>query len=200
MKTLLSACLVCAVLVAASAGAETISVGPYVPSTSTPFIVPIEISGAVDLQSFAFDLNYDASVLSINAACDPFSDASCDFVTGPVTLGTFYTDAASFPPLFNPGFITLDASGDQTGQLVGINGAWQDFDPAPSGDGVLVFVEFLALADITEPAPITVVGGGGDTGGGGTSDVPEPASLLLLGGGALVGWTRRRATTGRAAR
>ena len=58
-----------------------ISVGPYTPSTTMPFVVPIDTTGALDLTFWQFDLAYDANDLQINASCDPFSDSFCDFVT-----------------------------------------------------------------------------------------------------------------------
>ena len=171
-----------------AAHASTITVGPYTP-TSSPFIVPIVVTGAVDLASFTFDLNFDPAAYQINTACDRFADAACDFVTGPVTLGTFYTGAASFAPLFNPGFILLDAMGAQTGELVGVNGAWQDSGPAPSGDGVLAFIEFIGIAGTTPASPIEVVGAPPPPPPGGT--VPEPSTVALLFAGlALIRWRR----------
>jgi hypothetical protein len=37
----------------------TISVGTYTPSTTMPFVVPIEITGAVNLINWQFDLKFD---------------------------------------------------------------------------------------------------------------------------------------------
>jgi hypothetical protein len=168
--------------------AATISVGSYVPSTTTPFIVPIEITGAIDVNAFTFDLAFDPTSVMINTACDPFGDPFCDFVTGPVTQGTFFTDAAVFPPLFVPGFILLDASGDQTGQLIAVNGAWQDPGAGVSGDGILAFIEFVAVPGGDLDAPITVDGSVPSDEG---STVPEPSSLALAGI-ALVAMVGRR--------
>jgi len=184
------------VLMHAASVASTIATGPFVPSTTSPFIVPIVISGAVDLDSFTFDLAWDPTAYQINTACDPFSDGFCDFSTGPITLGTFYTSAATLPSLFNPGFILLDGGGNQTGQLVGVNGAWQDFAPAPSGDGVLAFIEFIAVAGGSPTSPITVVGTPPAD-----NAVPEPAPLLLICGAfVLLGWRRGLRPSRRASR
>ena len=53
-----------------------ISLGPYTPplAPSTPFVVPIEITGAVELImiNWQFDLQFDPSDVQINVACDPF--------------------------------------------------------------------------------------------------------------------------------
>jgi|GEM_PF-1924630 len=151
----------------------SIAVGPYIPSSTSAFVVPIVVSGATALDAFAFDLAYDASAYAINTGCDPFSDGFCDLVTGPVTLGTFYSGASVFASLFNPGFILLDGLLRQTGSLVGVNGAWQDPGPAPSGDGVLAFVEFIALREGAPTSPIMVVGSP-------PASVPEPPTVALL--------------------
>jgi hypothetical protein len=179
-------------LLSNAAFAATIATGPFTPSSTTPFIVPITVTGAVNLDSFTFDLDYDATAFRINTACDPFSDSFCDFSTGPITLGTFYTDASTFPSLFNPGFILLDGSGNQTGQLLGVNGAWQDFDPAPSGDGILAFIEFLAVDGGSLTSPITVVGQPTSTDPTGTVSEPATTALVFGGAGSLLGLRRRR--------
>ncbi len=183
-------CVLAGGLLSNAAFAATIATGPFTPSSTSPFIVPITVSGAVNLDSFTFDLDYDPTAFRTNTACDPFGDAFCDFSTGPITLGTFYTAGATFPALFNPGFILLDGSGNQTGQLLGVNGAWQDIDPAPSGDGVVALIEFLAVAGGDPTSPITVVGQPTTTTPGGGS-VPEPATTLLFGIG-LAGIAVRR--------
>ncbi len=157
--------------------AAIISVGPYTPSTSSPFVVPVVVTGAVNLASFTFDLAYDPASFRINTACDPFADPFCDFVTGPVTLGTFYSAVASFAPLFVPGFILLNGSGGQTGLLDDVSGAWQDPGPAPSGAGVLAFIEFIAVPGGSPTSPIVVVG---------PAAVPEPPVTALLVGAAMT--------------
>jgi len=194
MSSILRSAFLCGLLLFAStrmALASTIFVGPYVPSSTMPFVVPVEITGASDLASFSFDLSYDAAAYQINTACDPFMDAFCDLVTGPITLGTFYTSASTVPSLFNPGFVLLDGAGLQIGSLVGVNGAWQDFAPAPSGDGILAFVEFVATPGAMPRGPIAVVGEPPPPSG-----VPEPpfAALLCAGLAAASVMRRRRFT------
>jgi hypothetical protein len=174
----------------AASHAATIAVGPYTTSTTTPFLVPVVVSDAVDLASFTFDLSYDPTAFQIDTGCDPFSDMSCDVVTGPVTQGTFYTASAIFPPLFVPGFVLLDSMGAQTGQLVGVDGAWQDPGPAPSGDGVLAYVEFLAVDGGSATSPIMVAGSPTTVP---TTAVPEPPTVALIFTAlALVGRLRKR--------
>ncbi len=170
--TCVSWCCIVWALATCPAAATTITVGPYVPSATSSFLVPIVVSGATNLTAFSFDLAYDAAAFSIATNCDPFGDPSCDFVTGPVTPGGFHA-GASFPALFVPGFILLDGGGAQTGRLLAVAGAWQDFTPAPSGDGVLAFVEFLAVPGASPGSPIVVTDAF-------IGSVPEPAIDLLL--------------------
>lgn len=169
----------------ASAG---IIVGPYiVPANTDPFAVPILITGGVEVTAWSFDLTYDAADLQINTACDPFTDPFCSLITGPVTEGDFFSAGAPFN-LLVPGFIDLDASLNQTGLLFGVNGAYGGFPPAPSGDGIIAYVEFIHIGT-----------GNGDsirvTNTSVTSAVPEPATLALFACGLLllgVGRLRRR--------
>ena len=102
-----------------------ISVGTYIPpppyAPLTTFVVPIDITGAVDLTFWQFDLSYDASDVQINTGCDPFSDPYCSLFTGPVTEGPFFGSLSLFN-VFNPGFILLDdITLEQLGQLIAAN-------------------------------------------------------------------------------
>lgn len=177
---LLCACFSIAVA-AARVEAATIAVGPYTPST-TPFIVPVVVTDAVNLDAFTFDLAYDPTAFVINTGCDPFADPFCDFVTGPVTPGDFY-GGSLFPSLFNPGFILLDTMGAQIGSLLAVNGAWQGFGPAPSGSRALAYIEFIALPGGSPTAPIVVVG---------PRAVAEPSTLALIAVAGLGAIGRRR--------
>ena len=161
------------------ANAAIISVGPFVvPANTDPFAVPILITGGVEVTAWSFDLTYDATDLQINTNCDPFTDPFCSLITGPVTEGAFFSAGAPFN-LLVPGFIDLDASLNQTGLLFGVNGAYGGFPPAPSGDGIIAYVEFIHIGT-----------GNGDsirvTNTSTTAAVPEPATLALLACGLLL--------------
>jgi hypothetical protein len=169
-----------------SAHAAAFAVGDRIDLTATTFVVPIEISDAVQVSAWTFDLTYDASDVQVNAACDPFSgDLYCSLFTGPVTEGDFFASGAPFN-LLNPGFIDLDpVTLAQAGLLFAVNGAFGGVPPGVSGSGVLAYVEFLRLG--AGDTPIVV---DGDV----VSTVPEPATaaLLMTGVAASAMWNRGR--------
>lgn len=162
----------------------TISVGPYtVPDTpATPFLVPIIITDVVELVTWQFDLAFDPLDLQVN--CDAVID-SC-----PVTEGPFTSSNGLFLTLFVPGVV------DNVAGLVSlVAGGYLDIPPGPSGDGILAFVEFVAIGTgdsaITVENPLVIAS---------SSVVPEPSTLtLFMGAVALLGGAgvirRRRAVT-----
>jgi hypothetical protein len=164
------------------ATAAVISVGPYTPSTTTPFVVPINVTGAVNATSWQFDVSYNANDIHINTNCIPSSDPFCGPLTGPVTEGPFFGNLSPFN-VFNPGFIALDhVTHAQVGQLIAINDAFGGSLPGPAGDGILAYVEFVTTATGTGTSPITVHNVFVE------SSVPEPGTLaLVLSGLALLG-------------
>ncbi len=170
-----------------------ISVNPldYIPTPPpypglTTFVVPIEISGAVDLTFWQFDLLYDATDAQINTACDPFSDSYCSLFTGPVTEGPFFGSLSPFN-VFNPGFILLDGiTLEQVGQLIAVNDTFGGSLPGPSGDGILAYVEFITTETGTGESPITVTNTSTTS-----SAAPEPATLALLASGLVLLGGRR---------
>jgi hypothetical protein len=148
--------------------ADYIPPPPY--AGSTVFVVPVEITGAVGLTSWQFSLMFDPADVQVNTGCDSSGgDPYCDPIFGPVTQGPFFAGVASFPPLFDPGFIFNDL-----GLLDAVAGAWQDSPPGPSGDGILAYVEFITTETGTGES-ITVEGST-------TSSAPEPSTLALLAG------------------
>ena len=127
-------------------GAPVISVGPYTVSTTSPFLVPIVVSDAEPLIAWSFGLAYDPADLQIN---DP---ASLDLFGRPVTEGDFFAAGAPFNVLV-PGVIVLDSNTFlQTGTLFGVEGSYGGFDPAPSGNGVLAYIEFVTTANGSGPS------------------------------------------------
>ena len=160
--------------------AAVISVGPYtVPTTNDPFLVPIQITGGVDVIAWSFGLTYDPADLLIN---DP---AFFDFLGRPVTDGDFFAAGAPFN-LLVPGVIALDGFLNQTGNLFGVEGAYGGFPPYPSGAGILAYVEFIRAPDGIGDTRITV------TDPSTTSAVPEPTTLALLALGLLALGARRK--------
>jgi hypothetical protein len=175
-RTLLLALAVASLVMLHPARAEAlplISAGTSFPGpTPGTFIVPIEITDAVELINWQFDLAFDPAVVQINEACDPFTDSFCGLLTGPVTEGPFTQGPFS---LFVPGVID-----NNNGLLSIVAGAFQDLPPAPSGDGILAYVEFITIDDTGNPnirvTDFSTV----------SSAVPEPATLFLMGSGLLI--------------
>ena len=156
----------------AHASAAVISAGTAIPVALNTIVVPIEISGAVNVVFSQFDLAYDPTDLQINTGCDPFSgDIYCGFLTGPITEGPFFGSLSPFN-VFNPGFITEQPPGLQAGLLLAVNDTFGGAPPGPSGSGVLAYVEFLVIGAGNSPIRVensTV-----------TSAVPEPATFALF--------------------
>jgi len=171
-KPVLAAALAAASILCAGTSpvdaAPIISVGPYTVSTTNPFLVPIIISDAEQLIAWSFGLAYDPADLQIN---DP---ASLDLFGRPVTEGEFFAAGAPFNVLV-PGVIVLDSNTFlQTGTLFGVEGSYGGFDPAPSGNGVLAYIEFVTTATGNGTSTIRV------TAPSTTTAVPEPSAVLLL--------------------
>lgn len=156
---------------APTARAATIAVGAYTPSTTSPFTVPIMITGVFDLVTWQFSLDFDPTQLQVDD--DFISDPN------PVREGPFTSSGGANSTFFVPGFIF-----NSIGLLDTVAGGYVDLPPGPSGDGVLAYVDFTALS--SDPSPITV----GDPAV--TSDAPEPAAIALLGAGLVWIGVRRR--------
>jgi hypothetical protein len=156
--------------------AATISVGPYVvpPVAGTPFLIPIQVTDAVQLVSWSFGLTYDVTELQINVP------GTFDLFGQSVTEGPFYAGGAPFNLLI-PGVIALDGiTFAQLGSLFGVEGAYGGFDPAPSGDGIIAYVEFVSLDGDGSDDTIRVVDAVT------VSAVPEPATIALFLGALLL--------------
>jgi hypothetical protein len=164
---------------ATPAHASSISVETRIPITATTFALPINIIDGLDVIAWEFDLTSDPTDVQVNTTCDPLSgDICCSLVTSYVTEGDFFASGAPFN-LLTPGFVDLDLiTGEQTGLLFGVNGAYGGSPPPPSGDGTLAFVEFTIIG--TGNSVITVSGSATSA-----TPVPEPGTLALLTTGVL---------------
>jgi hypothetical protein len=163
-----------------TATAAVISVGTF-PATAPSYIpaapagtfyVPVQISGAANLQSWQFDLLFDNSVVE---EVDPFDGSSgiygINFIPADDATRSFIL--GGFP--FNPFGLVDDVAGSYPALLTG-----------PSGDGVLAFVlfEFLGGQETRPPNfsidNPTVL-----------QQVPEPGTMALLAAGLLLAASRR---------
>lgn len=168
----------------APAFATSITVGARIPLSATTFVAPIEISDALNLSSWQLDLVYNPSDVLINTACDPFSgDVYCDFLTGAITEGPFFSTLSPFN-VFVPGFIT-EIAGTQAGLVLGMADIFGGTPPGPSGSGTLAYVEFLIIGSGTSPITVT------NTSVTTIAPVPEPATATLLASGLAAILARR---------
>ena len=163
-----------------TAGSATVNVGDT-------FTIPISITDAVNLTSFQFDLDFDASILQVTA-------------TG-VTESPFFTQGDA--TVFVPGFVD-----NTNGQILGVSDALILQAPV-NGSGDLAFVEFMAIAAGISPLTLSNVflnlsNSGFDVTNGEVCvnsptaptcpvQAPEPGTVALLAMGlAAVTWRRRR--------
>jgi hypothetical protein len=155
------------------AHAVSITLGSRIDITANTFALPIQIVDAVGVSEWFLDLSYDPTDVQVNVGCDPFSgDIYCSLFTGPVTEGDFYAAGSPFN-LLVPGFVELDpVTLAQSGRLFGMHGAFGGIPPAPSGNGILAYIQFIVLG--TGDSPIN------PDGSVVTETVPEPGSLALL--------------------
>lgn len=163
-----------------AAAVATISLGDRIVIDANTFALPILITDGVQVTDWTVGLNYDPTDVQINTACDPFSgDIYCSFI-GPFTEGDFFASGAPFN-LLTEGVVELDPiiPFEQTGVMFGFHGAYGGFPPAPSGDGVLGFVEFIILGDGTSEITLTNPTFT-------SAAVPEPSALLLTATGLLL--------------
>jgi hypothetical protein len=163
--------------------AVAITFGTRLDLTATTFVLPIEITDAIEVSEWFFELTYDPTDVQVNVACDPFvGDLYCSLLTGPVTEGDFFAAGAPFN-LLVPGVVELDPiTLAQSGRLFGLHGAYSGIPPGPSGNGTLAYIEFIVLGTGDSPIDGNGTVDGGD-GSGPPVSVPEPGTLALLATG-----------------
>jgi PEP-CTERM motif-containing protein len=167
-----------------ASAAPTISAGS--PSTSVPtalddpfgslvpplpadqFLLPVEITGATDLQDWSFDLTFDENVVSPKDVGGPYQS---------VYQAEFNNVDAILSDITSSGVLVGDG-------LEGIAG----FSSWASGDGTLAYILFEYLPGQAGNDPDFGIEDATTT-----QSVPEPATLALLAGGlaALAGLRRR---------
>jgi len=160
-----------------SAQADPIISAPFVTvNAGDTFVIPISIANAADLTSWQFDLAFNPTVVMANS----------------VTEGPFLSDFGA--TLFGSGVVDNAA-----GLISLVTNSYVDLPPNPNGSGVLVNIEFTALA--TGVSRLTFsnvflngldqgfsVTNGQITVGGATVSTPEPSTFILLVSGlALLG-------------
>ena len=151
------------------------------------FLLPIAITGAVDVWSWQFDLAFDPAIVQAKA----------------VREGPFLSSMGT--SIFGPGVID-----NTTGLVSLVTGVYVDLPPNPSGDGVLATIEFVALAPGAPAFQISnaflnLLPVGFDVTHGSFSvtgdpppptTIPEPTTLVALGTGLFL-INARRLTYGR---
>jgi hypothetical protein len=177
-QALLALCLV--LDVTATAGAAVISVGTFPdlspsPSISIPvgtFLVPVQISGATNLQNWQFDLLFDNTVVE---EVDPFDGSSgiygAEFAPGDANSLSFILGGFPFNAL---------------GLVDDVAGSYPSLVDGPSGDGVLAYILFQFIAGQETNNPNFTIDNAT------VQQVPEPGTLVLLAAALLISSFRPR--------
>jgi hypothetical protein len=149
-----------------------ITVPPLVPPDD--FLLPVDISGANNLQSWQFTLQFDNSVVQ---EVDP----------GDGTSGIY---GAEFTPgdLNSLSFILSGFPLNFLGEVDTVAGEYPSLLAGPSGDGTLAFILFHFVPSQEDNNPNFSI-----TGTTVVQGAPEPATLALVLGGLMVLGGRRLA-------
>jgi hypothetical protein len=142
------------------------------PLPSGEFLLPIDISGAVNLQFWQFTLLFDNTVVQ---EVDPGDTTSgiygAEFTDGDLNSLSFILNG--FPLNF-------------LGEVDTLAGSYPSLLTGPSGDGPLAFILFQCVPD-----PATCNGNFSIQGATVVQGAPEPATLLLLASGLVLLGGRR---------
>ena len=149
--------------------------GITIPTPLSPgeFLLPVNITGATNLQNWGFDLSFNSSVVQ---EVDPGDGTAgiygAEFTAGDQTTLSFILGGFPLNPL---------------GQVQGVAGSYPSLLVGPSGDGPLAYIlfQFQQGQEGNNPgfsvANTTVVQG-----------APEPATLFLLATGLVILGGRHR--------
>ena len=136
------------------------------------FLLPVEISGAFNLQLWQFTLLFDNTVVS---EVDPFDGSAgiygAEFTSGDPSTLSFIL--GGFP--FNP-----------FGEIDSVAGFYPSLLTGPSGDGTLALILFEFLPGQENGNPNFSI-----TGATVVQGAPEPATLVLLASGLVLLGGRR---------
>jgi len=192
-RVLWPALFVCMLLAAPEpAGAAVISAGT--PTTTVPtylsdgsylfgitvtlgpdeFLLPVGITGAINLQNWQFDLLFDNTVVE---EVDPLDGSSGIY-------GAEFTPGDANSLSFILGGFPLNGSG----LVDDVAGSYPSLLNGPSGDGVLAYILFRFLEDQENNNPNFTIANAAVQ-----QQVPEPGTLALLAAGlGILFVTRRR--------
>src|SRR6516165_1598538 len=140
--------------------------GIIIPTPLPPneFLLPVEISGAANLQNWQFDLLFDNTVVN---EVDPLDGTSGIY-------GAEFTSS----DLSSLSFILSGFPFNVLGEVDTVAGEYPLRVTGPSGDGTLAFILFQCLDQENCSNPGVSIRGGQVVQG-----APEPATLRLLGSG-----------------
>ncbi|SRR5258706_2641879 len=157
-----------------SVGAFPATVPSYIPPLPAgAFLVPVEISGAANLQTWQFDLLFDNTVVE-------------EVDTGDGSSGIY---GAEFVP-GDPNTISFILSGfpfNFLGEVDTVAGEYPSLLTGPSGDGILAFIVFDFLPDQEDSNPGFSIANATVQ-----QQIPEPGTLVLLASGLTLLGARRR--------